>query len=602
MRPVPPPASERPAGGAAFVRVPAEKLDALLAHSGELLVARRRVEARSEELAALREFVGRWRAEWRAVEKPLRSLTGGDAGGGPAARGAAPPLSRRAAEAFRHAGDNLGRLDRDLDRLATALAADDRQLDRAAALLDEEVRRVRMLPFAEACQGLERAARDVAHACGKQVEVVVEGGDVELDRSILEGLKDPLLHLVRNAVDHGLEPPDGRAEAGKPACGRVTVSAALRGAQVEVVVADDGRGIDLEALRAQARRRGLAEPADGGDLFRLIFLPGFSTAPTVTNISGRGVGLDVVKARLEDLHGAIDLTSEPGLGTRFTLAVPLTLTTLRALLVAAGGQVFAFATTNVVKLVRVGPGDFRPVQGREVLTLGGAPLPVASLAETLGLPEREPAEADARRPGLVVAAGERRMAFLVDELLAEQEVVVKGLGARIRRVRHASGATILPTGRVALVLNAAHLVRSALGRAPAVARAGVAAGPEARGARRRLLVVDDSVTTRTLEKSMLEAAGYEVATAVDGEAAWQLLQEQGVDLLISDVDMPRMDGFALTEAVRRSARLSGLPVILLTSLASERDRARGVEVGADAYIVKGAFDQKDLIETIEQLL
>jgi len=585
-----------PAPGSGSVRVPAEKLDALLTRSGELLVARRRLESRAAELETVQEGIGRWRAEWAGAAKllgPWLARDGDDAAPG--------PIPRRATRAIRQVGEHLGQVEKELDRFAAGLAGDGRLLRNAAGLLDEEVRRVRMLPFAEACQGLERSARDVARAGSKAVELVIEGGDVELDRSVLEGLKDPLNHLVRNAVDHGIEPPERRRAAGKAAAGRVTVSAALRGAHVEVIVADDGAGLDREAVRQQARRRGLPEVPEGQDPAHLVFLPGFSTAALITNISGRGVGLDVVKSRLEALHGTIELTSEPGRGTRFALAVPLTLTTLRALLVSAGGQVFAVASTNVHKLVRVDPGDLRSVHGREMLAMGGAPLPVAALADVLGLPAREPARPGGRLPAVIVAAGERRMAFVVDEFLAEQEVMVKGLGPRIRRVRNLSGATLLPSGRVALVLNAAGLIRAALARAagPASFRAPAGAGPAARS---RLLVADDSITTRTLEKSILEAAGYDVATAVDGEAAWALLQEQGADLLVSDVEMPRMDGFELARAVRNSTRFARLPIVLFTSRASDQDRARGIEVGADAYIVKGAFDQGDLIATIAQLL
>ena len=309
----------------------------------------------------------------------------------------------------------------------------------------------------------------------------------------------------------------------------------------------------------------------------------------------------MVKSRVEALHGSIDLASEPGRGTRFTLAMPLTLTTLRVLLVSAAGQIFALASTSVQKLLRVEPGDFRAVQGREMLALGGPLLPVVSLGDALGGPPRVPAPASGKQPVVVVAVGDRRMAFVVDELLDEQEVVVKGLGPRVRRTRDFSGATILPSGRIALVLNAASLVRTALGRIAGQALArrpvGIVAAPK-----KRLLVVDDSITTRTLEKSILEAAGYEVSTAVDGEAGWQLLREHGADLLLSDIEMPRMDGFALTETVRASKLFSKLPIVLFTSLGRDRDRARGIEVGADAYIVKGAFDQKDLLETISQLL
>jgi two-component system chemotaxis sensor kinase CheA len=496
-------------------------------------------------------------------------------------------------------GGRLQELDKDLERLTATLAGDGRLFDQTGGSLDDEVRRVRMIPFTEACQGLERMAHDLAQAGGKEVELVLEGGNVELDRSVLEGLKDPLRHLVRNAVDHGAEPAEQRRAQGKPPRARVTVAAVLRGAQVEVVVADDGRGLDLEALRRQVRKQGLPEPADDRELARLIFLPGLSTSPLITDVSGRGVGLDVVKSRVEALHGTVDLAFAPGGGTRFTLAVPLTLTTLRALMIGVAGQTFAFVGTNVQKLLRVGPGEFRSVEGREMLALGGAPLPVASLAEVLGLPGRDAPTAQAKVPVLIVAAGDRRMAFVVDELLAEQEIVVKNLGARLRRVPHVAGATILPSGRIALVLNAANLVRSALARAPGRALA-ASAGPAP--AKKRVLIVEDSVTTRTLEKTILEAAGYEVAVAADGADGWRLLQERGADLLVADIEMPRMDGFALTEAVRASKRFRDLPVVLVTARESEQDKARGIEVGANAYLVKSAFDQRNLLETIAQLL
>jgi len=591
---------------AGFVRVPAEKLDALLTYSGELLVARRRVESRTSELDAIREFLGRWKTERRRCDRALRTLKLAENGGrcgvpSMAGTGDGKLLPRPAAVVLGQIDDNLRRLEKDLERFAMVLTSDGRQLDQVADLLDDAVRRLRMLPFAEACQGLDRLVRDLARASGKEVVLLVEGGQVELDRSILEGLRDPLYHLVRNAVDHGIETPDQRQAAGKLAQGRITLAAALRGTQVEVVVADDGRGLDLEAVRQQVRQQGLGEPPDERDLASCIFLPGFSTASLITSVSGRGVGLDVVKSQVELLHGTIDLSFTAGQGTRFALAVPLTLTTLRALLVEAGEQTFAWASTNVQRLVRIGPDDIRMVGGREMLVNGKSLLPMASLAETLGLPATTAAGAGGKRPGLIVAAAERRMVFVVDELIAEQEIVVKGLGDRIRRVRNFSGATILPSGRIALVLHAAALIRAAMSRSVGPTPAPV---PAMTGslARKRLLVVDDSVTTRSLEKSILEAAGYEVVTAADGEAGWKLLQERDVDLVITDIEMPRMDGFELTEAIRRSKRSHELPVILISARSSDRDKARGIEVGADAYIVKSTFDQKELLEALGQLL
>jgi two-component system chemotaxis sensor kinase CheA len=586
--------------GSPTVRIPAERLDDLLARAGELLIARRRVEARAADVSELLGLVTQWHAEWRRVERALRPLVEGEE----RARGTAPgtlatAVPRRLARALRHTAENLRRLEKGLEQLAAGAAADGRFLKQVLAPLSDAVHHARMLPFAEACEGLDRMARDLARAAGKEVELTVEGGAVELDRSVLEGLKDPLRHLVRNAVAHGAESPEARRAAGKPPRARVTVSATLRGAQVAVAVADDGRGLDLEALRAEARRLGLAEPADDRELTQLIFLPGLSTSRSVDDVSGRGIGLDVVKSHVEALHGTVEVRPGSGAGTRFTLTVPLTLTTLRAVLVSAGGQTYALAGTNVQRVVRVGPEDLRQVAGRRMLSLGGAPLPVASLAAVLGVGP-PPAPAEGKLPALVVAAGEKHVVLVVDGVLAEQEIVVKGLGARVRRLRHVSGATLLPSGQVALLLNAAGVARTALAAAGAALQP--AAPAPAPPGKKRLLVVDDSVTTRTLVKTILEAAGYEVAAAPDGEAAWRLLQEQGADLVVSDVEMPLMDGFALTEALRASPRWRALPVILVTGRAREEDRARGLRAGADAYLVKSGFDQRALLETIARLL
>jgi two-component system chemotaxis sensor kinase CheA len=589
---------EHGAGGSSL-RVSAEKLDTLLARIGELLVARRRVEARLQDLQVVREFVDQWQSQWHRVEKIALKVLQGN-GKGPGRDNGWHRSAQPAAQVLRQTGDHLRRLNKDLERLATGMQGDNRLLEQTTVPLDDEVRRVRMLPFAEACAGLERLVRDLAQAGGKEVELRLEGGTVELDRSILEGLKDPLRHLVRNALDHGVETPAKRRQAGKLEQGRITVAAALRGSQVEVTVEDDGSGLDLEALRHQAARRRLPEPANDLDLVNLVFLPGFSTAPIISDVSGRGVGLDVVKSRVESLRGTVDLSFVPNAGTRFTLTVPLTLTTLRAVLVRAGGETFAFAGTNVQKLVRAGENELRSAGGRAMLSLGGPPLPFAHLVDLLQPRSPKAPRTEHKLPVLVICAGEKHMAFAVDEFVAEQEIVIKSLGARIRQAPLVAGATLLPSGRIALVLNAAHLVRSALRQAPA-ARVAKPAGP-AEAARKRLLIVEDSVTTRALEKSILEAAGYEVATAVDGQAAWEFLQDHETDLIVSDVDMPNMDGFGLTAAVRASPKWRRLPVVLVTARETERDKARGIEVGADAYVVKSAFDQRNLLETIAQLL
>jgi two-component system chemotaxis sensor kinase CheA len=558
--PTPPVEAHAPGAEGLPVRVSAQKLDALLARSGELRVAGLRMEGRVELLETVHEELHQLRLRLRGTDEV-----------------AARRLETRVAQ--------LGR----------ALATDRRTLLLATSGLDEEVRRARTLPFAESCAGLERTVRDLARESGKQVRLEIQDGALELDRSLLQGLREPLLHLVRNAVDHGLETPAERREAGKPEEGRVTLTARLRGGRVQVVVEDDGRGLDLASIRARARTRGLPVLNDEGDA-RLIFLSGLSTAEAVTSVSGRGVGLDVVRAQVEALRGSVDVAFQPGAGTRFTLDVPLTLSTLRVLLVTAGGHTFAVAGESVARLLRLEPGNVRTVEGRQLWVTPQALVPLATLTAVLGLPEGTPRP----RPGaMVLASGELRAVLVVDEVVAEQEVLIRGLGPRIRRAGHVSGMAVLPDGRMAALLNPASLVRAAEGR---TALAGLFPTPVEKKARRRILLADDSMTTRTLERSILESAGYEVLACVDGQEAWERLQAEGADAVVSDVEMPRMDGFALAEAVRGSPRFGRLPVVLVTARAKPEDKARGLQAGASAYLVKSAFDQTHLLETLRQLL
>ncbi|HEX4351767.1 MAG TPA: response regulator, partial [Polyangiales bacterium] len=413
---------------------------------------------------------------------------------------------------------------------------------------------------------------------------------------------DPLLHIVRNAIDHGIETPPQRTAAGKPARASIRITVSVRAEQVEVAISDDGRGIDYERLRATASRRHLEVASDDeADLLRLIFEPGFSTASTVTRVSGRGVGLDVVKSQIEAMRGSVEVWSQIGEETRFTLRLPLTVTTLRVLFLRVGSEVFAFPSSSVQRLIRASTSDLGMIEGREMLLRDSGPIPIVSLAELLGSPASAPAQTQGKLPLVVTRQQNQTVALAVDELLSEQDVVCKPLGPRVRRLRHISAATVLPTGRVALLLKPSDLVRLGVSRAPARRVSGNLNGTS-QAAAKRLLLVDDSATTRTLERSILEAAGYDVLVAVDGAQAWQLLQEQGADLAVSDVEMPNMDGFALTQTIRASKRFRDLPVILLTSLDSAHDRARGMESGANAYLVKSAFDQTNLLDTIRQLL
>jgi two-component system, chemotaxis family, sensor kinase CheA len=474
---------------------------------------------------------------------------------------------------------------------------DARRLAHVTKTVTNVVRDLRLRPFADACEALPRAVRDVAASEGKRVSLELGGQDVEADRIVVDALREPLLHLVRNAIDHGIEAPAERARQGKPEEGTVRVHAELEGGRLTVTVSDDGAGIDEDAVRAALRSRGRQVGIGRDTLAAALLRGGFSTRREASAISGRGVGLDLVRSAVERIGGSLHLEWRAGEGSHFTLECPPTPANIRALLVRVGAHVFAIPTVHVRRLRRVRPADLRTADSRTVLPTPQGPIPVHSVAALLG-PPFEALPKDEVATVVIVAVGTRRMAMIVDRAIAEDEIVVRPLDVDRGAVPFAAGAAILPSGRVALVLAMGALLAAAAQPGTAIAPAfnvGVAQR------RQRVLVADDSITTRTLVQSVLEAAGYDVTTAVDGEDAWRKLEQEGVELLVADVEMPRMDGFALCRRIRGSARFAELPIVLVTGLASDADRARGLEAGADAYIVKSNFDQATLLEVVRQL-
>jgi two-component system chemotaxis sensor kinase CheA len=569
------------------IRVQLEELDSLLASAGDLLITSGQIAGRPAGVDELHSRLNRVTAGWRRLEPRLRLVLD--------RAGAEAPL----AEQVEGLAGELRDAMREAATLARDTARDARNLSRVTEEVAETVHRLRLRPFADACQALPRAVRDVAVLSGRLVELELAGQEVRVDRAVVDALREPLLHLVRNAVDHGIKAPEERRAAGKPVQGTVRVEAALRNGRLIVHVSDDGAGLDIPAIRARLEERGLDIAPGEREIVRALFAGGLSTREEVTAISGRGVGLDVVRATLERIGGSVDATWSPGEGTTFILECPPTPARIRALLVGVGAQVLAIPTAHVERLRRIAPDEIRYVEGRPVLMHDDSPVPFGSLAAILG-PPLAPRPIGDHAPVILLRGGEHRLAVTVDQLLSEQELVFRPLERGRSALPHISGGALLPTGQTALVLNPAGIIAAGLGQATSVEvlPASVAATP----ARRRVLVVDDSITTRTLEESVLEAAGYEVLTAVDGAAAWQLLQEQAVDLVVADVEMPRLDGFGLCEAIRASKRYGELPVILVTALETQEHRARGLEAGADAYLAKSSFDQDTLLETIRQLL
>jgi two-component system chemotaxis sensor kinase CheA len=568
------------------IRIAADKVDALIASGSQLLASRSRLTNRSTELNELYEFVATWAADWRIRGANVRRTLENS----PAAK--LVPLL----DAF---ASNLTRLVQDTGRAARGVAGDANAFHGMIDTMFERVRGIRMRPFSDACTPLPRIARDESALLHKQVELVIRGQDVEADRGVLEAVREALLHLVRNAIDHGIEMPDVRQQAGKPSKGTIEVAATIAGDQLVVTVTDDGAGIDPAVVRSALQAGGLAVPIDDADVLRSLFLPGVSTREKATALSGRGVGLDAVEAATSKIGGTVAVTSVPGQGTTFTLECPLTLATIRALLVSVGEQLVAIPTSAIAQLHRAQPAEISRAEGRDVYVGGTRPIPVVSLARLLGPPLVEQRAAGAI-PLVFVQGREGQLALAVDRLLNEEEIVVHPVARAGDSIPLLSGAAILGTGEIAFVVSISAVIQTGLetgaGGTPLVAPAQQAE------TRKRVLIVDDSITTRTLERSTVEAAGYDVTTAVDGSDAWRLLQQERFDLVVSDIEMPRMDGLLLCETIRASQRTQSLPVILVTALESPEQRMRGLEVGADAYIGKSTFDQQTLIDTIRQLI
>jgi two-component system, chemotaxis family, sensor kinase CheA len=595
------------------VRVATSKLDALMAQVGELLAARIGAEHRMAEVKTLFESLLEIEESWRKT-RPARALEHaleGDESALAEARHLVEFLER-SDEKMRDVRNGLGELRRKFE-------ADGRRMAQVTTDLQDDVRRTRMLPVSTIFDTFPRMVRDMTRELSKEVKLTIEGGETEVDKQVLEQLRSPLTHMVRNSVDHGMELPDAREAAGKPREGKVVLRAFQRAADLVIEVVDDGAGIDVEKVKAKAIEKGLitAETAEGmteREALWLIFRSGFSTKQEVTDLSGRGVGMDVVREHIERLHGMIDVESTLGEGSTFTLSVPLSVATTRCLLVEAGDQTFGIPITNVERIVRLSVEDIGHTEGHEAIRIDERPMALLRLGDVLGIPS-EVTDA-ANQPAIILGSADRRAAFLVDGLLGAQEIATKTLPKPLVRVRHIAAATIVGTGEVVPILNVLDLLRASAKSPQSTVRS-----PQKRSSERpvdrrpstvvqkahpdskqSILVVDDSVTIRTFEKALLEAAGYDVTAASDGLEAWNLLQKQAPDLIVSDVEMPNMTGFELTEKVRGDQRLKGMPLILVTTLSSDEDRKRGIDAGADAYVIKGSAEQDHLLETVRRLI
>jgi len=578
------------------VRVSFAKLEEQLVRAEEALVAKLAAGQRAADLSGLASRIEEWRKVSATIGADLRELR---------ASATASSSLTRVLDFFDWTQETLKTIETSATALGRTADQDRQTICKVVDDLLEDSKKLLLLPFSTISATFPKLIRDLTRDQGKDAELVIHGDDVQIDKRILEEIKDPILHLLRNSVDHGIETPDQRMRRGKPARATIAIAVSqVNGNKVQVALSDDGAGIDLENVRESAIRRGVigAEEAKSladSDVQRLIFRSEVTTSRAVTQVSGRGLGLAIVEEKAEKLGGDVHVESQPGAGTTFRIIVPSTRATFRGILVEAGGGLLVVPTMQVERVSRVVAGDIHTVEGQETISFEGRAVSLVRLSDVLGIPGTRPVETPSAGASiLILGAADQRVAFLVDAVLDEQEVLVRPLRPPLVRVKNVAAATVLGSGQVAVILNVSDLLKSARTIRRPIAAVGMAKTPDAR----LILVAEDSITSRVLLRSILESAGYRVKTAIDGMEALLALRSEHFDLVVTDVEMPRLSGFDLTARIRADPKLADLPVVLVTALETREDRERGIDAGANAYIVKGSFDQSDLLEAVRRLI
>lgn len=573
------------------LRVSVESLNRLLDLAGESLVESRWLKPFGQSLLRLKRLQQETGQALDAlhVALPLQTLD-------ERARSALAEAQKRMVECRQFLSDRL-----------TELEVSDHQAGTLAHLLYDQALKVRMRPFADGVSNFPRMVRDIARSLGKQARLEIAGVATQVDRDILEKLDVPLAHLLRNAVDHGIEDAGERVAAGKPAEGTVRLEAYHNAGMLQIIVSDDGRGIDLERLRERVIERNLASAEtttklSESELLDFLFLPGFTMKENVTEISGRGVGLDVVQDMIRRVRGLVRVTSELGGGTRFHLQLPLTLSVVRALLLEIGGEPYAFPFAHIVRALKLPRDQVETLAGRQHFNVDGQQIGLVAAHQILEC--GEPVHPDGELPVVLLGGANNLYGLVVDRFLGGRELVAQPLDQRLGKVKDISAAALTEDGTPLLIVDVEDLIRSMEKLASTDRLAGVQSetgGKEARKSK-RVLVVDDSFTVRELQRKLLDHHGYEVEVAVDGIDGWNVLHHGHFDLVVTDIDMPRMDGIELLSNIKADPGLKALPVMILSYKDREEDRQRGLDAGADYYLTKGSFQSDALLDAVVDLI
>jgi two-component system, chemotaxis family, sensor kinase CheA len=591
------------------IRISTARLDSLMLKAEELGDAKRAVAQRSSDLGRICRQFAPWKQRWAGIRNRLPALR----------------RSARSTETQKHQerkqtefakitdfleynAEFVHNLESELVRQKTMISADHQFLLERTDTLIDDMKGLLMMPAGFMLESFPRFVREFSRDKNKEVDLVIEGQEIMIDRRILDEMKDAFMHMMRNAIDHGIELAETRIGKGKARSGKIIIRFSYReGKNVEILMEDDGAGIDSNNVGAAAVKAGILKKEEldhftDHEILSLIFRSGITTSRIITDTSGRGLGLAIAMEKVDRLGGSIEVDTIPGKGTLFRILLPLTLATFNGLIVNESRQTFVFPLKSVERVIRVSPETIKTIEGQKVIELENEPLALVRLADALGIPPHVPDKEPLAICIVVVIFADKRLGLSVDEIGYAQDVMVKGLGRQLPRVRNIASATVLGTGKVVPVVNIGDLMKSAIRLRSGGATFIPATEEEKAKKKKTVLVTEDSITSRMLLKNILEGGGYKVETAMDGMDAFTKLRSGSFDIVVSDVDMPRMNGFVLTEKIRSDKKYAELPVVLVTALDSQQDRERGIEVGANAYIVKSSFDQSNLLEVVQRLI
>lgn len=577
------------------IRVASSKLDTLMDLSGELTVSKIQLALRLGKINDLSLLLEDSTRELNSIETALLPQ-----------RSENPGLFSEVGLIINRLKNRFDSASVEIGNLSDGISEDNSRLNFVAYEFEEVIKNLRMLKLSNIFNLYPRMVRDISNELGKEVNFIIEGGDITADKKILEEMRDPLMHMIRNSIDHGIELPDEREQQGKQRAGTIKLSANHFAGHITITLEDDGRGLNEKSIIETALRKKLIDEEASKNLthkqiHKLIFTPGFSTSKIITDVSGRGVGMEVVQANIDKLKGKINIESETKKSTRFIIELPLTLATLRVMTASVGNHIFAIPVDFIVSVIIVDVAEVFSMEARDTIVFRDEPITIVNLKTVLELEDISDSTMKnvTTFQCIILSSMGEKAGFIVDSLIDEQEVLVKPLGFMLKRVKNVSGSTILVSGDVCMILNPNDLLKTV--KSLSASEILETSTPESLR-KKRILLVEDSITTRTQEKRILESAGYDVVVAVDGLDGYQKLLINEIDAVVSDVEMPNLDGLSLTEKIRAEKKYLSLPVVLVTSLSSEEQKKRGLESGANAYLTKSGFDQKILIETLDRLL